>query len=213
MPRAAIGLGRVDRVLAPREIAREMTRIRQNPRLTTAPGLKEEPAHASEASLRPIFRLLQSACNIDFTRYKHDTIQRRLSRRMALRQLVSLPDYISVLESEPAETLALGRDLLIHVTEFFRDPETFEALTQSVFPRFMGEGDTSSTLRIWVPGCATGEEVYSIAICLLEYLGHRAKATTLQIFGTDISPEALEKARAGRHIQLSRLRDRVREAI
>jgi two-component system CheB/CheR fusion protein len=95
----------------------------------------------------------------------------------------------------------LGRDLLIHVTEFFRDPETFEALTQSIFPRLKGDGDTSNALRIWVPGCATGEEVYSIAICLLEYLGYRAKTTSVQIFGTDISSEALEKARAGRYIE------------
>jgi len=201
MPHAAIGLGCVDRVLAPREIAREMTRIGQNPGLRSVPALKGDPVHSSESSLRPIFRLLQGACNIDFTRYKHGTIQRRLTRRMALRQLASLTDYISVLESEPAETLALGRDLPIHVTEFFRDPETFEALTQSVFPRLTSDGDASATLRIWVPGCATGEEVYSIAICLLEYLGPHAKTTSIQIFGTDISPEALEKARAGRYIE------------
>lgn len=201
MPHAAIGLGWVDRVLAPREIAKEITRIARNPALRSALGLKGEPSHQSESSLRPIFRLLQHTCNIDFTRYKHGTIQRRLSRRMALRQLASLADYVSVLESEPAETLALGRDLLIHVTEFFRDPDTFEALTQTVFPRLRGEGDANAALRIWVPGCATGEEVYSIAICLLEYLGRGAKTTSVQIFGTDISPEALEKARAGRYIE------------
>jgi two-component system CheB/CheR fusion protein len=201
MPHAAIGLGCVDRVLAPREIAKEVIRIGRNPRLRSAPGPKGESVQQSESSLRPIFRLLQNVCNIDFTRYKHGTIQRRLSRRMALRQLTSVTDYISVLEAEPAETLALGRDLLIHVTEFFRDPETFEALTQSVFPRLRGEGDASTALRIWVPGCATGEEVYSIAICLLEYLGPHANTTSVQIFGTDISPEALEKARAGRYIE------------
>jgi len=199
MPHAAIGLGCVDRVLAPREIAKEVTRIGRNPR--GKPGLRGEPVHQAELSLRPIFRLLQNACNIDFTRYKHGTIQRRLSRRMALRQLTSLSDYIAVLESEPSETLALGRDLLIHVTEFFRDPETFEALTQTVFPRFKSEGDTNAPVRIWVPGCASGEEVYSIAICLLEYLGQHAKTTPVQIFGTDISAEALERARAGRYIE------------
>ncbi|MEZ0606023.1 CheR family methyltransferase [Paraburkholderia sp. IW21] len=164
------------------------------------PGVKRESVEPAESSLRPIFRLLQNACNIDFTRYKHGTIQRRLSRRMALRQLTSIAQYVTVLESEPAETLALGRDLLIHVTEFFRDPETFEVLTQSVFPRLMAD-ETVTTLRIWVPGCATGEEVYSIAICLLEYLGDHAKTPSVQIFGTDVSPEALETARAGRYIE------------
>jgi len=201
MPHAAIGLGCVDRVLAPREIAKEMIRIGRHPHLRSVGDGKIAPIDSAESSLRPIFRLLQTACNIDFTRYKRGTIQRRLSRRMALRQLTSISDYTSVLESEPAETLALGRDLLIHVTEFFRDPETFEALTQSVFPRLMGDAEASKPLRIWVPGCATGEEVYSIAICLLEYLGDHAETTSVQIFGTDISPEALETARTGRYIE------------
>ncbi|WP_181969931.1 CheR family methyltransferase [Paraburkholderia sp. DHOC27] len=201
MPHAAIGLGCVDRILAPREIAKEIIWIGRHPNLRSVRGLKGEAVEKAESNLRPIFRLLQNACNIDFTRYKLGTIQRRLSRRMALRQLASMTEYISVLEAEPAETLALGRDLLIHVTEFFRDPETFEALTQNVFPRLVSEGDTGATLRIWVPGCATGEEVYSIAICLLEYLGADAKTASIQIFGTDISPEALETARTGRYIE------------
>nr|WP_284506331.1 chemotaxis protein CheB [Caballeronia sp. INDeC2] len=200
MPHAAIGLGCVDRVLAPREIAKEMMRIARHPHLRSVAGAKSDSIEPADASLRPIFRLLQNACNIDFTRYKHGTIQRRLSRRMALRQLTTIAQYVSVLESEPAETLALGRDLLIQVTEFFRDPETFEVLTQTVFPRLMSD-EASTALRIWVPGCATGEEVYSIAICLLEYLSDRAQAPSVQFFGTDISPEALDTARTGRYIE------------
>lgn len=114
---------------------------------------------------------------------------------------MSVEDYIAVLESDPAETLALGRDLLIQVTQFFRDPETFEALTQTVFPRLVAANEPAGSLRIWVPGCSTGEEVYSIAICLMEYLGERAATMPVQIFGTDVSTEALETARTGRYIE------------
>jgi two-component system CheB/CheR fusion protein len=200
MPHAAIGLGCVDRVLAPHEIAKEIIRIARHPHLGSVAGAKPDAIESAETSFQAIFRLLQNACNIDFTHYKPGTIQRRLSRRMALRQLTSTAQYVNVLESEPAETLALGRDLLVQVTEFFRDPETFEVLTQTVFPRLMGD-DAGKTLRIWVPGCATGEEVYSIAICLLEYLSQRAQVPSVQIFGTDISPGALDTARAGRYIE------------
>ncbi|KXU83639.1 hypothetical protein CI15_24045 [Paraburkholderia monticola] len=203
MPHAAISLGCVDRVLAPRDIAKEMIGIGRHPYLRSVPppaaaGTSPEPA---DTSLRAIFRLLRNACNIDFSRYKSGTVQRRLGRRMALLQITSVADYVRVLESDPAETLALGRDLLIQVTEFFRDPDTFEVLTQTVFPRLAVANESTGPVRIWVPGCATGEEVYSIAICLLEYLGERAATTTVQVFGTDISTEALETARAGRYIE------------
>lgn len=202
MPHAAISLGCVDRILAPRDIAKEMMGIWRHPHLRSVSadltGTSTEP---NETSLRTVFRLLRNACNIDFTRYKRGTVHRRLSRRMALRQVISVADYLTVLESDPTETLALGRDLLIQVTEFFRDPETFEVLTQTVFPRVAAGNESTGPLRIWVPGCATGEEVYSIAICLLEYLGERAATTVVQIFGTDISAEALETARAGRYIE------------
>ena len=202
MPRAAIGLGCVDFVLSPKDIANEIMRLGQH--LRSAWAQRESPAPLTdhvEASLRPMFRLLRNACDIDFTNYKRGTIQRRMSRRMALQQLTSVADYIAVLESDAAETLALGRDLLIQVTEFFRDFETFDVLTQTVFPRLIGERKSEEPIRIWVPGCASGEEVYSIAISLMEYLGERATSTRVQIFGTDVSADALETARTGRYIE------------
>lgn len=202
MPHAAIAMGCVDRVLSPREIAKELMGIGQHPHVRRPPAAEAEPpTQSAETSLRTIFRLLRNACTIDFSRYKHGTIQRRLSRRMALRQLISVAEYVAVLESDPAEVLALGRDLLIQVTSFFRDPESFDALSQTVFPRLLTANEPKGLLRIWVPGCATGEEVYSIAICLIEYLGERAASLHLQIFGTDISAGALETARAGRYIE------------
>ena len=198
MPQAAIGTGSVDMVLPPRQIAEEIVRIGRQ-QLT---GLDQPtPTTQAEKSLRHVFRLLHKACNVDFTHYKRGTIERRLSRRMALRQISSVTDYIVALESDPTEVLALGRDLLIRVTEFFRDPETFEALVQIVFPRLLEDRDPDMPIRLWIPGCATGEEVYSIAICLIEYLGERAANTPIQIFGTDVSVDALEIARAGRYIE------------
>jgi two-component system, chemotaxis family, CheB/CheR fusion protein len=202
MPRAAIGLACVDCVLAPGDIAREIARIGRYPRRALDELESMGPAAGTgDRSLRPLFRLLRSACNIDFTYYKRGTVQRRLSRRMALREMTSVDDYVALLNSNAQETLALGRDLLIHVTEFFRNPETFEELQRAVFPLLLGEEDSQVPIRIWVPGCASGEEVYSIAICLLEYLGGRASSTQIQIFGTDVSVDALRTARAGRYIE------------
>lgn len=201
MPRAAIGTGSVDFVLSPHEIAAEVQRI-AIPRAETADATLRVKGEDEDRALRHILWLLHHACDIDFTHYKRGTVERRLARRMALRQMTSLTDYVHELEGDPAEAIALGRDLLIRVTEFFRDPETFEVLAQAVFPRILGERKTAGLpVRIWVPGCASGEEVYSIAICLAEYLGAQLAETPVQIFGTDVSLEALEAARAGLYIE------------
>lgn len=205
MPRAAIGLGCVDSVLSPADIAREIGRVGNYPkRALDELELMGQAADPGDQNLRPLFRVLRNACNIDFTFYKRGTVQRRLSRRMALREMTSVSDYVTLLDSDPVETQALGRDLLIRVTEFFRDPDTFDELTRTVFPRLIGaldSLDSRSSIRIWVPGCASGEEVYSIAICLMEYLDGRAPGTQIQFFGTDVSVDALKTARAGRYIE------------
>ncbi|QIE28217.1 Protein-glutamate methylesterase/protein-glutamine glutaminase (plasmid) [Caballeronia sp. SBC1] len=202
MPLAAMGLGCVDSVLAPRDIAREIARVGRYSRHALdeleSMGLETDPG---DQGLRPLFRLLRNACNIDFTYYKRGTVQRRLSRRMALREMTSVADYVALLGSDAAETLALGRDLLIRVTEFFRDPATFDELLRTVFPRLISDHDAPPSIRIWVPGCASGEEAYSIAICLVEYLGERLAGTKIQVFGSDVSVDALETARAGRYIE------------
>ena len=145
--------------------------------------------------------MLKSACDVDFSQYKRGTIERRLARRMAVHKLETIAQYVSFLEATPGEADALCQDMLIRVTEFFRDPETFAALTRSVFPRLMESHSNDTPLRIWVPGCASGEEVYSIAISLLEYLGERVGSTPIQIFGSDISGTAIDTARAGLYIE------------
>ena len=116
---------------------------------------------------------------------------------MMLRRIETLDEYSALLDSDPGEVAALYQDFLIRVTEFFRDPDSFEALRQTVFPALCEGRPANQPLRIWVPGCATGEEVYSVAIALLEYLGDGLPRFRIQVFGTDVSEAALQKARAG----------------
>src|SRR5262249_30676598 len=135
-----------------------------------------------------------------FTHYKRTTIRRRIQRRMALRGLEGVDDYLAVLKEDPAELHNLYQDFLIRVTQFFRDPEAFEALKEQVFPHILhNHGDRRATCMC-ACGCSTGEEVYSLAICLLEFLGTRHDTPPIKILATDLNEAALEKARAGLYI-------------
>jgi two-component system CheB/CheR fusion protein len=199
MPRNAMASGCVDFVLPPEGIARELLRIAHHPYLLEAGNLDEggELAEGAEHELQKVFTLLRAATGVDFTHYKHTTIKRRIKRRMVLHKLQEIGDYVTYIEANRQELDALYADILIHVTSFFRDPQAFEALKMRVFPALMKRPRPPVPVRIWVPGCATGEEAYSVAICLLEFLGDAAAGTEIQIFATDISDAALEKARAG----------------
>ncbi len=203
MPRNAVAAGCVDFVLSPEGIARELVRIAHHPYLLEPRPFEEggEMPAEGEEHLRRIFTLLRSASGVDFTHYKHTTIKRRIKRRMVLLKLQSFRDYVSYLEEHRAELDALYQDILIHVTGFFRDPVVFEALKTKVFPVLMQDRRPGAPIRIWVPGCSTGEEAYSIAICLMEYLGDTAGTQEIQIFATDISDAALERARAGLYME------------
>jgi two-component system CheB/CheR fusion protein len=201
MPRAAIGLGCVDFILAPKEIARELVRISQHPPGEGPSTSDVESSDSNEANLKQIFQLLHTACNLDFTHYKYGTLKRRLARRMALQNFSTLASYIEFLNANPDEVRALGQDFLIRVTSFFRDPDTYESMSKYVLPRLINEHSSKSPLRIWVPGCSTGEEVYSLAICCLEYLAARNIGLQIQIFGTDVSESALQTARAGIYVE------------
>jgi len=203
MPRHAIETGCVDFVLRPNEIAAEIVRLsgqfgtRDSRVGPGAEGTSDAAIQGEEALLRRMFQRLRSAHGVDFTHYKRTTIKRRLERRMALRRIESLNEYMARIDSDANELAELYRDLLIRVTEFFRDPDSFDALGRFVFPAVCDARPATQAVRIWVPGCATGEEVYSVAIALLEYLGERQPRPRIQIFGTDVSEEALQKARAG----------------
>jgi two-component system CheB/CheR fusion protein len=201
MPRSAIMAGVADFVLTPPDIARELIKLRNHyPRLirAPAPSRPEEPGPAEEKDdLRRILALVWSVSHVDFSAYKQSTLRRRILRRMVLHKLDKLADYLRYLEDNPVEVKCLCQDLVINVTSFFRDPEVFEALKDEIFPRLLAGKSPNSPLRIWIPGCSTGEEVYSLAISLLEALGDKSSGVPMQIFGTDISESAIDKARAG----------------
>jgi two-component system CheB/CheR fusion protein len=203
MPRSAISTGYVDFILPPEGIARELARIGTHPYVARPKTTKvDELIPESEDSLRRIFTLLRVATGADFTNYKPATIKRRILRRMALNKIDKLEDYIKYMKSNAAEVQALYQDVLIKVTGFFRDPQAFQVLKSRVFPSIIRNRSPKEPIRIWVPGCSTGEEAYSIAICLIEFLGTTPKTNIpIQIFATDISEVAIERARAGIYIE------------
>jgi len=147
--------------------------------------------------IQQVFRLLRRSSGIDFGSYKLPTLKRRMEKRIALHRLPGLPEYVDLLARDPSELEQLQGDLLIHVTSFFREPQSYQALGDLVFPKLLARKPDEPAVRIWVPGCSTGEEVYSLAMIALEVLGQRADGVSLQIFGTDVSERAVEKARAG----------------
>ena len=193
MPRSAIAAGAVDFVLAPRDIAHELAALARRP--TPRPG-PEQP-FGDSAAMDEILEMVRRRSGVDFRLYKQATIQRRLARRMAVQKAETLADYLGVLRRYPDETDALFDDLLIKVTEFFRDGPVFEALKTETFPSLTRDRSEDEPLRIWIPGCSTGEEIYSIAICLLEFLEAAGLSRSLLMFGTDASERVIERARAG----------------
>jgi two-component system, chemotaxis family, CheB/CheR fusion protein len=197
MPASAIASGCVDFILTPGKIAKEIARIRQHPYIADA-VFRDGHHENDDSEMESIFRLLRRSTTVDFTGYKSPTIARRIQRRMALHKINGLSEYGVVLYREPAEVLALYHDLLINVTSFFRNPEAFAALRQVVYPAILqARTSASGPVRIWVPGCSTGEETYSHAMSLVEFLGEERADIPIQVFGTDLSERAIQTARAG----------------
>ncbi len=194
MPRSAITAGCVDLVLPPERIAAEIARLTFRPLPLTEPAEVPPPKEEDWAHL---FRLLRTSSRVDFSYYKKATIKRRLARRMALNKFEEFGGYLKFLESNRTELDLLFQEVLIHVTGFFRDPEVFVALKEKIFPKILAGRAAGEPVRIWVAGCSSGEEAYSIAICLLEHLGDDASSVPIQIFATDINEIFIEKARAG----------------
>ncbi|MBX9256886.1 PAS domain-containing protein [Desmonostoc muscorum CCALA 125] len=197
MPSTAIASGYVDFILTPEEIAQELTKISRHPYIACKTPAQPTEALPEGDALSTIFNLLRTSTGVDFTHYKQTTLKRRISRRMILYKLEKLEDYVRYLQQNPVEVNALYQDVLITVTNFFRDSEAFEALKTKVFPSIIKERTPESPIRIWVAGCSTGEEAYSIAICLLEYLTKQGINLPIQIFATDINEVMIDKARNG----------------
>lgn len=196
MPLSAIATGLVDYQLAPADMpARLITYARHaGGRIriaATAEGTQ------SEGALKKIFVLLRAQTGHDFSQYKPSTINRRVQRRMAVHQIDALDSYVRFLQQTPAEVEALFRDLLIGVTQFFRDPDAFRVLEEQVIPRLFEGKAVGSAVRVWCTGCSTGEEAYSIAILLQEHMDRLKQHFTVQLFATDIDSRAIATARSG----------------
>jgi two-component system CheB/CheR fusion protein len=210
MPHSAVTAGCVDFILPPSGISKELTRVARHPYLAPTAVERADLTIAAGGQMEVLLSLLREAIGVDFTHYKQTTLQRRIERRMVLHKLEKLKDYVRFVRNTPGEIEELYQDILIHVTGFFRDPEAFEALRKHVLPTLFHD-HTKGTVRIWIPGCSSGEEAYSLAMAMLEYLWlettRTAKpglgATPFQIFATDISDGALDRARAGLYSESS----------
>ncbi len=197
MPRSAAASGSVDFILPvedlPARLVEQVRHVAQLKKERKLDGFREEV----RKNLAKIATLLRSKTGHDFTHYKEATCIRRVQRRMHVHQLTSVSDYLELLRKDAAEPEALFRDLLIGVTQFFRDVKAFEALKTRVIPKLFEDKKADDQIRVWVPGCATGEEAYSIAILLCEEMQRRDLSLKTQIFATDIDDHALEIARSG----------------
>ena len=194
MPRSAFAAGCVDFMLPPDEISREIARIARHPHVELR---QPQQIPIAEPSISKILRLLHLATGADFTHYKENTVYRRITRRMALHKVEDLNGYVQFLQENPKELETLYQDILISVTSFFRNPELFESLKQKIFPRLVKERTRNDPLRMWVLGCSTGEEAYSLAIAYAEFAEASASSLPLQLFATDLNGAGIEKARAG----------------
>jgi two-component system CheB/CheR fusion protein len=195
MPGNAIAAGTVDLVLTPAEMAERLAAHAQN--LVVLPAPVRETVRATDG-LERVIELVSTHTGLDFTSYKRGTLQRRIERRLRLHGQRTLSEYIRFLEQHPEELDALWRDWLIGVSGFFRDPEAFKALEAALLDAVRERPD-GSPFRVWVPGCAAGEEAYSIAILLLESAGKLGRRLDLQVFATDLDEAAIDLARAGRY--------------
>lgn len=194
MPNSAVASGVVDYVLSPDRIAQELIVIQNQP---SVPEPTINAFDGKDRLMKDVFRLLKNFSRVDFVDYKVATIRRRILRRMHINRITELPDYVKLLHRNPQEVEALYRDVLINVTSFFRNPEVFESLHEVVYPKILADRSPSEPVRVWVPGCSTGEETYSHAISLVETFSELRIEVPIQIFGTDLSENAIQRARAG----------------
>ena len=199
MPHSAIAAGVVDFVLPPKEIALELARLSKHPLLKII-GIKngeENLIENSNPDLTVMLNQLYKATGVDFSVYKMSTIKRRIIRRMLLYKITTLKEYAKLLTQKKEEVDILYQDLLINVTSFFRDTDTHKYLKETLFPKLLKRKISGESLRIWVPACASGEEAYSIAMMLIEIQESKASNIAVQIFATDLSEQAISKARIG----------------
>src|SRR5450759_2179961 len=196
MPGSAIATGLVDHILPPDKMPGQLLRYIKHP---DARPLKPAAKTESESPepLQKLIALIRNHTGHDFSLYKQTTILRRIEKRMAILQIGSMADYATYLGSNPKEIELLFSELLIRVTNFFRDPEAFEIIKEKVLPLFFKDQPPGQPVRIWVPACSTGEEAYSVAMIVQEHISTLNQKYNVQIFATDIDKEAVDMARTG----------------
>ncbi len=194
MPKSAINTGLADMILDPEEMPAKLVHYFH---FQSLPDKEKETPQEQQDWMQKIFALFRVQIGHDFSAYKMNTLLRRINRRMVLNQIQDYDVYVRFLRENPQELNALFRELLIGVTNFFREPESFEALKKEILPQILDQMEEGSVFRAWIPGCSTGEEVYSLAMVLTEYLESLPKRINLQLFGTDIDKNGIEKAREG----------------
>ncbi len=198
MPGAAIASGAVSSVLKASEIAEELVRLSEHPFYGQRDAdAGSQPQDVNAVDVYSILRVLRRTTGVDFTRYKLPTIHRRIQRRMAIHHAHDVRAYLALLAQNPDEAKKLHDDILINVTSFFRDPESFEVLAQTVLPKLVQANRGDGPIRVWVPGCSSGEEAYSLAITFLDVLTKQRENIPIAVFGTDLSQRMIEHARAG----------------
>ena len=197
MPQAALATGAVDYIRTPAEIAKELVRIGQHRYMVGGGGPPTaEVLPEGHVEIQKIYQLVDRVTRVDFSLYKQTTVRRRIGRRMIVHRCETVADYLALLQHNVDEIQELYKDILICVTSFFRDSAAFQALRPHL-DRMVSEAVEGEPIRVWVAGCATGEEVYSLAICLREAIEQQGRRISMQLFGTDISEAALARARAG----------------
>ena len=201
MPESAINEGAADFVLSPKEIAKKLIALSKKESLKFEPTqeLKEGAGYDNNPDLSTIFGILYKSNGIDFSHYKLSTIKRRIQRRVLKNNSKSIKDYAKFLSVDKKEAETLYADLLINVTSFFRDTETFRYLKSTLIPKLLKDKRKNETLRIWVPACSTGQEVYTIAILISEVQEKQKDKIPVQIFATDLSEKAIQIARLGEY--------------
>lgn len=192
MPRAAIATGCVDQLSSPDKIGQELASLARFPRLV----VQKSAAAAGSGTIDEIFRMVRNRTDIDFSQYKPNTLRRRLERRLAANRIETLEVYLEYVRRQPQELDLLCKDILISVTSFFRDTKAFKDLSLAL-PQILKGKRPGDSIRIWVAGCATGEEAYSIAMLLTDHLGNSINEYTVQIFATDVDLDAMAHARKG----------------
>jgi two-component system CheB/CheR fusion protein len=195
MPVKATEAGYVDYVLPPHRIAEELAMLIRHPYAVASPN---EELAKNEKEIKKILTIVLQKFDVDFfSHYKRTTVYRRIIRRMALNKIQKFEDYAKKLRDDTAEVNALYNDFLINVTSFFREPAFYKNLETNIFPQLVKDKKSSDGVRVWIAGCATGEEAYSTAICMAEFLEKKKLAIPVQIFSTDLDEKAIDKARYG----------------